>query len=108
MSEFFIFQTFLQRIALITFYLFGAFSFRFNAVNKITTFPIDFGFYEAMAICFEAREFLIKVTDKSQIINDGTIEAFARNQQWNARWIWCQQDSGHATFQFIDRYAFDF
>ena len=50
------------------------------AVNEISTFTVYFGFNQAMAVSFKSRESLIEITYKAQVVNNRSIETFARDQ----------------------------
>jgi hypothetical protein len=49
-------------------------------VHEITAFAIDFARHEAVHIGLEAREFLVEIPRKFQVIDDRAIETLARNQ----------------------------
>ena len=50
-----------------------------------------------MNIGFKARELLIEVTGKVEIIHDPFVKALTRNEKWDAWWIWRYQHCRYAT-----------
>ena len=73
-----------------------------SQLNAQKILLVIFLFHKAVDIGFEAREFLIEIARKFQVIDNGLIEALAGNQQRDARRIGRDQRRGDATFELVD------
>src|SRR3989338_10358373 len=51
-----------------------------HAIHKIALLPIHFFRHEAVNVGLEAGQFLVEVARKLEIVDDGLVEDFARDQ----------------------------
>jgi hypothetical protein len=78
-----------------------------HAIHEVAALAVHFALDQPVHVGLEAREALVEVACEAQVVDDGLVEALARDQQRNARRVRRQQDRGDAAFQVVDRDALD-
>src|ERR1700693_1911962 len=73
-----------------------------HAIDVVAKLPGVAGFHQAVDVGIESGKLLVEVARELKELDDRAVEALARNQQRNARWIRRQQHAGHAAFELVD------
>jgi hypothetical protein len=56
-----------------------------DAIHEIPQLAVDFALDQPVHVRLEPREALVEIAREAQVIDDRLVEAFARDQQRNAR-----------------------